>query len=85
MGRRLEKGVAKVGSMKVQLSRTEKGFEVSMVGAGILPIISNIMSWGRVSSLEFWVLLQVEGRGWGFMILERLGLCQTKERLGPFL
>lgn len=46
-------GVVEVGSMKVQFSKTEKGFELSMVGARIFPRIPNIISWGRASSLEF--------------------------------
>lgn len=43
-GRRLEKGVAQVGSMKVYFSEIEKGFEVSTSGAGILSRISNMIS-----------------------------------------
>lgn len=43
-GRRLEKGVEEAGSMRVQFSRIEEGFEMSIVGAGIFSRISSIMS-----------------------------------------
>lgn len=55
--------MAKVGSIKVQFSKTEKGFVVSKVGAGIFPRISSILSLGRASSLEIRLVLQVEGGG----------------------
>lgn len=42
--RRLEKGVAEVGSRKEQFSKTEKWFQVSKVGARIFSRIPNIMS-----------------------------------------
>lgn len=43
-GRRMEKGVEEAGSMRVQFSRMEKGFEMSIVGAGIFSRTSSIMS-----------------------------------------
>ena len=66
-GRKLEKGVAKVGSMKVQFFIMEKGFEVSTDGAGIFSSISNIISCGKsfrlVLGLRFWPGGEVEVEG----------------------
>lgn len=52
-----------VGSMKEQISKKEKGFEVSRTGAGIFSKIFGKISWGNSSSLELGLWFWPRGGG----------------------